>query len=178
MTAATFCLLVGHSGIALADQSPDATPPHLSPDFIGCMMAVDDAEFAYLSQLQNKCFSATMALCGGYDANTPLETIIGCIRRETDRGMDFLDAALSAVPESVNGGGFHPQVYQNRRTGILEELEALRNSPAPGTVETALRQAAIMAANTSLILNLARETETPMESVVEAKSDLKQPTSP
>lgn len=131
-------------------------------------MAVDDAKLEFLGFLQNTCFKRMVLICGGRDLDAPESQMIDCIHFETNRGIDFLQAAVTELPETVESGGFFERGYKRRRDSILGDVEAVKISPKPESVDIAIQQSIIVAASATTLFYLARETGTPLESHVAA----------
>lgn len=158
----------GLPNVGVADHVPDNLSQGLDPNYIACLMAVDDAETEFRDSLQSACYQRMGDLCSGWNGLAPPSQVIDCIHFETQRGIRFLRAATSELPDFVEREGLFGHAYERRRDSILDDAELLRNSPKPQSVENAVQQSVIMASAATLLFWLARETQTPLETHVAA----------
>lgn len=152
--------------VGFADHVPDNLSQDLDPNYIACLMAVDDAEMEFRDALQSTCLQRMGDLCSGRNGLAPPSQVIDCILFETQRGITFLQAATSELPVSVEKKGFFGHGYERRRDSILADVEKLRNSPKPETIEVAVQQGVIVASAATTLFWLARETGTSIEAHV------------
>ncbi|MEL6464390.1 MAG: hypothetical protein AAFQ58_05415 [Pseudomonadota bacterium] len=149
--------------VGVAEHVPDNLSQDLNPNYIACLMAVDDAETVFRDALQSACIQRMGDLCSGRNGLAPSSQVIDCIHFETQRGIDFVRAAASELPELVEREGFFGHGYEKRRDSIFKDVELLKNSPKPKSIETAVQQSVTMASTATLLFWLARETQTPLE---------------
>lgn len=157
--------------LAVADHVPDNLSQDVDPNYIACLMAVDDAELQFLSALQTTCFTRMIDVCSGRNFDVPQSQIIDCISFETRRGIDFLEAAVAELPETVEKTDLFWRRYPIRLDGIRGDVKAVRAFPRPQTVEESIRQSLPMATSATFLYYLARQTGTPLEPLVEATID-------
>jgi len=156
----------GLPNVGFADHVPDNLSQDLDPNYVACLMAVDDAEMEFREALQSTCLQRTGDLCSGRNGLAPPSQVIDCIHFETQRGIAFLQTATNELPEFVETEGFFGHRYKRRRERVLADIEKLRNSPKPDTIETAIQQSVTMASAATTLLWLARETGTSMRAHV------------
>lgn len=154
---------IGLPLVAAADHVPDTLSQDLNPNYIACLAAVDDAETVFREALQTTCINRMGDICGGRSGIAKPSHVIACLHFETQRGLDFLEAAASDLPETVEEDGFWGHGYQRRRNSILMDVETLKNSAAPETIETAVQQIIKMASSATTLFWLARKTETSIQ---------------
>ena len=162
-------LVAGAFGLpsdGFADHVPDNFSQDLDPNYIACLMAVDDAEMEFRNALQYTCLRRMGDFCSGRNDQAPPSQVIDCIVFETQRGIAFLQEATNDLPETVEREGFFGRGYERRRDSILADVEKLRNSPKPETVEAAIQQGVILASSAITLFWLARETGTSIEAHV------------
>ncbi|WP_282060071.1 hypothetical protein [Roseobacter litoralis] len=165
----TTLLVAGASGlpnVGFADHVPDNLSQDLDPNYVACLMAVDDAETEFRQVLQSACLQRMGDLCSGSNGLAPPSQVIYCIHFETQRGIAFLRAATNELPEFVEKEGLFGHGYERRRDSILADAEKLRNSPKPETIETAIQQVVMMSSAATTLFWLARETRTSIEAHV------------
>jgi hypothetical protein len=153
----------GLPNVGNADHVPDNLSQTLDPNYVACLMAVDDAETEFREALQSTCLQRMSDLCSGRNGLALPSQVIDCIHFEIQRGSTFLRAATNDLPESVEKEGLFGHGYERRRDRILADLEKLRNSPKPDTIETAVEQSVAMASAATTLFWLARETGVSME---------------
>jgi hypothetical protein len=153
---------------AVADHVPGGLSQDVDPNYVACLMAVDDAQPQFLDALQATCLTRMIEICRGSDNEAPRTQVIECISFETHRGIDFLLASVAELPESVEKTGLSSAVYPRRRDGIVKDIEVLRAFAAPESIDVAVEQSISMAVLANLLFYLARETGTPLEALVEA----------
>ena len=158
----------GLPNVGVADHVPDNLSQELDANYVACLMAVDDAETEFRDALQSACHQRMGELCSGRNGLAPPSQVIDCIHFETQRGIRFLQAATSELPEFVEREGLFGHAYERRRDSVLDDAELLRNSPKPQSVENAVQQSVKMASAATLLFWLARETQTPLETHVAA----------
>ncbi|MFT5797368.1 MAG: hypothetical protein ACI84R_001428 [Candidatus Azotimanducaceae bacterium] len=151
---------------ASADHVPDNLVQELDPNYIVCMMAVDDAEVEFLNALQFTCIQRMGDICGGRNGIAPPSQVVDCIHFETQRGIAFMRAGVTALPDVIEKKGFFGHGYKRRRDGILRDMDTLKNLPKPLTVEIAKQQAVSMASAVHMLFWLARKTEASLEAHV------------
>jgi len=154
--------------LADADHVPDSLSQDVDPNYIACLMAVDGASPQFLGALQTTCFTRMVAICSGRDFDASRSQTIECISFENRRGADFLEAAVAELPEDVEKTGLFWNRYPSRLDGIRDDARAVRSLPQPDTVEEAIQQSLPMATSATFLFYLARETGTPLETLVEA----------
>jgi hypothetical protein len=154
--------------LAVAEHVPDSLSQDVDPNYIGCLMAVDDANPYFLDALQTTCFKRMIDICSGSDNDAPPSQVIECISFETHRGIDFLLSSVAELPESVEKTGLSSAVYPRRRDSIVKDIEVLRAFAAPESIDVAVEHSISMAVSANLLFYLARETGTPLEALVEA----------
>ena len=159
---------IGLPVVAAADHVPDNFSKDLDPNFIACLMAIDDAEMEFRHALESACFQRMGEICSGKNGDALPSQVIDCLHFETQRGIGFLLDAVNDLPESVERGGFFGHGYQTRRDGIMHDAKELKNSPAPNSIEIAVQQVITMASAAETLFWLARETGTPIEAHVVA----------
>ncbi|WP_299649434.1 hypothetical protein [uncultured Tateyamaria sp.] len=167
LVAGTF----GLPNIGLADNIPDNFSQELDPNYVACLMAVDDAETEFRDTLQSACLQRMGDLCSGRNGLAPPSQVIDCIHFETQRGIDFLRVATSELPEFIEKEGLFGHGYERRRDSIFNDVELLTNSPKPQSIETAVQQSVEMASAVTLLFWLARETQTPLDAYVATSFD-------
>lgn len=155
--------VMGLSDIAVADHVPDNLSQDLDPNYIACLNTVDDAETEFRDALQSTCFQRMGDLCSGRNGIAPPSQVIDCIHYEVQRGIVFLQVAAEDLPESVEKDEFFGHGYERRRDGILNDIEALKNSAKPLSIEIAVQQGVMMASAATRLFWLARETGTTLE---------------
>jgi hypothetical protein len=153
---------------AVADHVPDSLSQDVDPNYIACLMAVDDASPQLLGALQTTCFRRMVEICSGKDFDATPSQMIDCISFESRRGADFLEAAVAELPETVEKTGLFWTRYPSRLDSIRDDVKALMSSSRPETVDDAIQQSSPMAVSATLLFYLARETGTPLEKLVEA----------
>ena len=158
----------GLPNVGVADHVPDNLSQDLDPNYIACLMAVDDAKTEFRDALQSACLQRMGDLCSGRNGLAPRSQVIDCIHFETQRGIDFLRVATSELAEFVEKEGLFGHGYERRRDNIFNDVELLTNSPKPESIETAVQQSAKMASAATVLFWLARETQTPLEAHVAA----------
>lgn len=151
---------------AVADHVPDSLSQDVDPNYIACMMAVDDASPDILSALQTTCFTAMIKICSVSENHTPSPQAIDCISFETRRGLDFLEAAVANLPEEVDKKGFIGRRYQGQRDRIIQDLEAAKAFAAPESFEGAVEQSIKMATSVIELVFLAKRVEIQLEALV------------
>ena len=152
---------------AVADHVPDNLSQDVDPNYVSCLMAVDDADILFLGHLQNACFARMVDVCTGRaDASAPSPQIVDCITFENRRSVDFMQDALSELPKAFEFPSGFKGAYQRRRDSILEDLEAVKNSPRPESIDEAVQQGVVIAVSANLLFYLARETGTSLEPLV------------
>ncbi len=159
---------LGLPNVGVADHIPDNLSQDLDPNYVACLMAVDGAEMEFRDALQSACLHRMGDLCSGRNGLAPPSQVIDCIHFETRRGIDFLRAAASELPEFVEKEGLFGHGYERRRDSIFNDVELLTNSPKPQSTEIAVQQSVKMAAAATLLFWLARETQTPIGAHVAA----------
>jgi hypothetical protein len=159
LVAGAFCL----PNVGSADHVPANLSQDLDPNYVACLMAVDDAEAEFREALQSTCLKRMGDLCSGSNGRSLPSQVIDCIHFETQRGSAFLRAATNELPEFVEKEGLFGHGYERRRDRILADLGKLRNSPKPDTIETAIQQSVVMASAAITVFWLARETGISME---------------
>lgn len=150
----------------MADHVPDNLSQDLDPNVIACLMAVDGAEIEFLSTLQITCINRMGDICSGKNGVAVPSQVIDCLNFETQRGIGFLETAVNALPEAVEKVGYFGFVYEGRRDRILKDVETLKTSPEPQSIEIATQQVVTMATSAIMVLLLARETGTKFEAHV------------
>ena len=166
-----FIVLAGLFGLptfSVADHVPDNLSQDLDPNYIACLMAVDDAKTEFRDALQSTCLERMANLCSGMNGHALPSQVIGCLNFETQRGIRFLKVAANDLPASVEKEGLFGHGYERRRSSILEDVETLENSPKPQDIDAAVQQSIIMSLAATTLFWLARETQTSMESHVKA----------
>lgn len=158
--------IVGLPLVAIADHVPDNSSQDLNPNYIACLAAVDGAEAEFRDALQSTCIKRMGDLCSGKNGLAQPSQVIECIHFETQRGIVFLEAAVTDLPVSIKQEGFFGHGYERHRNSILADLEKLGNLPKPETIEVAVQQGVIMASAATTLFWLARETETSIEAHV------------
>jgi hypothetical protein len=148
--------VMGLPDVAVADHVPDNLSQDLDPNYIACMNTVDDAETEFRD------------LCSGSNGIALPSQVIDCIHSEVRRGIVFLQVAANDLPEAVKKDGFFGHGYERRRDGILKDVEALKNSAKPLSIENAVQQGVMMASAATTLFWLARETGTTLEAHVAA----------
>lgn len=156
----------GLPNVGFADHIPDNLSQELDPNYVACLMAVDEAEMEFREALQSACLQRMGDLCSGRNGLAPPSQVINCIHFETQRGIAFLRAAINELPELVEKEGFFGRGYERRRDRILADVEKLGNSPKPDSIEAAVQQSVTMASAATTLFWLARETGTSMEAHV------------
>lgn len=159
---------IGLPEVTAADHVPNNFSQDLDPNYIACMMSVDDAEAEFLDALQSTCIRQMGDICSGLNGTAPPSEVIECIHFETQRGIEFLEAAANDLPKTVDMEGFFGHRYEKRRDGILNDVGALKKLPKPPSIEVAVQQGVTMASAATMLFWLARETGTPIEAHVEA----------
>jgi hypothetical protein len=151
-----------------ADHVPDKLSQDLDPNYVACLMAVDDAEEEFRFALQSVCLQRMGDICSGRNGLAPPSQVIECIHFETRRGIDFLQEGVGELPKFVDREGLFGHGYERRRDSVLKDVEALRNLQKPQSIETAIQQGVKMATAATLLFWLARETRTSLEAHVAA----------
>lgn len=151
-----------------ADHVPDNLSQDLDPNYIACLMAVDDAKMEFRDALQSTCLRRMGDLCSGRNGIALPSQVVGCMNFETQRGISFLKAAANDLPSSVEKEGLFGHGYERRRSRILKDVETLENSAKPQSIETAIQQSIIMTSAAIALFWLARETQTSLERHVKA----------
>lgn len=159
---------IGLPNLIAADHVPNNLSQDLDPNYIACLMAVDNAETEFRDALQSTCFRRMGDICGVMNGFALPSQVIECMHFETQRGFDFLQLAANDLPASVDKEEFFGQGYERWRSGILRDIETLKSSPKPLSIETAVQQSVTMASAAITLFWLARETQTPMEAHVVA----------
>jgi hypothetical protein len=159
---------IGLPEVTAADHVPSNFSQDLDPNYIACMMSVDDAEAEFLDALQSTCIRQMGDICSGMKGTAPTSEVIECIHVETQRGIEFLEAAANDLPKTVDMEGFFGHRYEKRRDGILNDVEVLKKLPKPDSIVVATQQGVTMASAATMLFWLARETGTPIETHVEA----------
>jgi hypothetical protein len=158
---------IAQPNLVVADHAPDNLSQDVDPNYVACLMAVDDADLLFLNHLQNACFARMVEVCmGRVDASVPSLQAIDCITFENRRSIAFMQDALGEMPTDFEFPTGFKGTYQRRRDSILKDLESVKNSPQPKTIDEAVKQGVVVAVSASLLFYLARETETPMEALV------------
>lgn len=160
--------VIGLPLVVFADHVPDNFSQDLNPNYIACLAAVDGADVEFRDALQSTCIQRMGDICSGKNGSAVPSQVIACLQFETQRGMDFVQGAASDLPETVEEEGFFGHGYQRRRDSILKDVEAIKNSPAPDTIETAVQQSIKMASAAITLFWLARETGTSIDAHVSA----------
>ncbi|MEO9652403.1 MAG: hypothetical protein ABJ360_10265 [Roseobacter sp.] len=157
---------IGLPLVAIADHVPDNLSQDLNPNYIACLAAVDGAEAEFRDALQSKCFERMGDICSGKNGRAPPSQVIECLHFETQRGFGFLEVATNDLPASIEKEELFGHGYERRRDSILADVEKLRNSPKPETIDIAVQQGVIMASAATTLFWLARETGTSIEALV------------
>ncbi len=160
--------VMGLPDIVVADHVPDKLSQDLDPNYIACMNTVDDAETGFRGALQLTCIQRIFDVCSGGNGIAPPSQVIDCIHYEVQQGIVFLQVAADDLPEAVEKDGFFGHGYERRRDGMLNDVEALKNSAMPLSIEIAVQQGVSMAIAATKLFWLARETGTPLEAHVAA----------
>ncbi|MEM9902975.1 MAG: hypothetical protein AAF865_16650 [Pseudomonadota bacterium] len=160
--------VIGLSQVSVADHVPDTLSQGLNPNYIACLAAVDDAKIEFRDTLQSACIQRMGDICSGRSEIAIPSQAIDCLHFETQRGIAFLQAAVSDLPESVESEGLFGYGYKRRRDSILMDIAKLQKSPKPATIEAAVQQSVIMASASTTLFWLSRETGTPIEHHVDA----------
>ncbi len=74
---------------AVADHAPDSLSQDADPNYIACLMSVDDAKPQFLDALQATCLTRMIEICSGLDNEAPQSQVIQCISFEMRRGTIF-----------------------------------------------------------------------------------------
>jgi hypothetical protein len=156
---------------AFADHVPGDLSQDVDPNYIACLMAVDDAKPQFLDALQATCFTRMIEICSGLDNEAPQSQVIECILFEMRRGTDFLLAAEAELPDAGEKTGFFWHGYQRRRDGIVKDVEAINAVEPPESIDAAVQQSISVAVTANLLFYLAREMETPLDALVAATFD-------
>lgn len=167
----TFSLLALLAALPLsatADHVPSALAPDLSPNYIACLAAVDDADREFRDALQSTCIRRMGDICSGGTKTVEPQQLITCLTVETQRGLTFVTAAAKALPPSTHKTGFFGNAYQRHRATLLTDIASLQNAPAPVTVQDAMDQTVKMALAATTLFWLARETDTSLTAHVAA----------
>ncbi len=152
----------------LSDHVPDNLAQKLDPNYVGCIMAVQDAEQEFRDSLQGTCLSRMGDICSGRNGVALPSQVIDCVHFENQRGVNFLETAVMSLPENVEQNGFFGRQYQKRRVDILENLEVLRDQAKPQTIDAAIQQTVTMASAVTMLFWLARKTGTSLEAHVQS----------
>jgi hypothetical protein len=164
------CLLTTASVVcpfhALSDHVPETMSQDLNPNYVGCLMAVDDAESEFRDALQSTCLSRMGDICSGRHGSAPPAQIIDCLYFEKQRAVAFLTNVSIDLPIQTEKEGFFGHGYQRRRSALLKDIENLAKQGRPEHVDAAIQQTVTMAMTVSTLFWLARETGTPLESHV------------
>jgi hypothetical protein len=152
--------------LAVADHVPDGLSQDVDPNYIACLMAVDDAKPQFLDALQAACLKRMVEICSGSADEAPPSQAVECISFETRRAIDFLLAAVTELPESVEKTGLSSVVYPRRRDSIIKDVEAVKAFAPPESIDAAVQQSMSVATAANLLFYLARETATPLDALV------------
>jgi hypothetical protein len=156
---------------AVADHVPDALSQDVDPNYIACLMAVDDAKPQFLDALQATCLELMVEICSGAANEAPPSQVVKCISFETRRGIDFLLAAEAELPDAVEKTGLFWRSYQRRRDSITKDVEAVKALAPPESIDAAVQQSMSVATAANLLFYLARETGTPLDALVATTFD-------
>jgi hypothetical protein len=161
-------LVVGFPFHALSDHVPENMAQELNPNYVGCMMAVEDASTEFRSTLQSFCLGRMGDICSGRNGVALPSQVFNCVYFETQRAVEFLTTAVPDLPNEVEKNGLFGIMYQRRRASLLQDLQNLANQDQPQHFDEAIQQAVKMAAAVETLFWLARETGTPVEAHVQA----------
>ena len=159
---------VGFPICALGNHVPDNLAQELNPNYIGCMMAVEDADTEFRETLQSSCLSRMGDICSGRNGAALPSQVIDCVHFEIQRAVGFLVTSVPNLPTEVETKGLFGHGYQKWRASILEDIESLQNLGKPQRLETAIQKIGTMASAVTTLFWLARKTDTPLETHVRA----------
>lgn len=157
--------------LAAADHLPDGVSQDVDPNYIACLMAVDDAKPQFLDALQITFLSRMLEICSGPTNEAPPSEAMECISFETRRGIEFLLAAEAELPDTVEKTGLFWRSYQRLRDSIVEDMEAVKTLAPPESIDLAVQRSMSVATAANLLFYLARETGTPLDALVAATFD-------
>lgn len=155
-----FSLTIFPSDRAMADHVPENLGQTLDPNYVGCMMSVDDATPEFRDALQATCIRQLGNVCSGRAGVSPPSQVTECLWFETQRAATFLRAAVADLPVSIDQKGFFGRGYDRRRRELIESVNALAASEKPVTSKEATELAVKMTISMHTLFWLAEETGT------------------
>lgn len=156
---------------ALSDHVPDNLAQELNPNYIGCMMAVEDATSEFRDALQLTCIKQMGDICDGGSGDTLPSQVVDCIYFEAQRAVAFLAAAAPDLPEKIEMKGFFGHNFQRRRENLFTQVADFNEQKKPDNIEGAIQQFISIALQVTNLFWLARETVTPLGAHVRAVSE-------
>ena len=164
-----FCLTFPQH--SFGDHVPEPRDSAVNPNYVACIMAVEDASETFRHTLQEGCLRILGDICGGYAGRALPSQIVRCLNFETDRALRFLNAAVNDLPETIERKGLFGHHYATRRAELVADIQNHIARAKPDTVEGSLNQADLVAINVTTLFWFARETNTPLQKHV-AASDI------
>ncbi len=157
------CFTFGVPAFAVADHMPDNLSQELDPNYVACMMAVDDSASEFRFTLQVTCAQTMVDTCSGQNGVALPSQVVDCIHYETQRAIEFVRASVADLPDVAEQAGFIGHGYKRRRDNILRDVDTLRSLPKPQSTEAAIQQVVSMVTTVHTLFLLARTTDTPLK---------------
>ncbi|MBM1309662.1 hypothetical protein JQT66_05750 [Sulfitobacter mediterraneus] len=158
------------SSYAMSDHVPDNLTQEPDPNYVGCMMAVEDATTEFRDALQSTCLERMGDICGGWNEVALPSQVIDCIYFEAQRAVLFLTSATPDLPDKIERKGSFGRGYQRRREDLLKHVEDFNNQNKPDKIEVAIQQSVTIFSQVIMLFWLARETDIPLDERVRAIS--------
>lgn len=150
----------------LADQVPENLALDHDTDFIGCLVAVDDATINFRDALQEACSMRVVEICMSGDETSALSQTVRCLNTEVSQAIAFLEAANSALPAQVEKKGFFGHRYQTLRQDMLQSIAKTKSGEEPTELKAALSRLFSVTLDLRTLFRLVRETDTPVSDYV------------
>ena len=145
-----------------------AEETYLDPDYIGCMIAVDDADIMFRQALQSTCVSRMADFCDSRDEDATGKRTVECLNRESRQALRFVASVTEALPRTIEGQDFRAALYRRRRNDVPQTLAGLRQEPRPEELPEALSRIVRVASALHMVFLLARDSGTDLDRFVPA----------
>ncbi len=166
LTLAIHALTLG-SVPACAIEALD-TPWYVDPDYVGCLIAVDDADITFRFDLQQTCLQRMMDMCDLLDKDPSDRLTVECLNRENRQSIQFILAVTEALPSAIKGEGFTAAMYGRRFEDFTDNLPELSLEPEPEELLEAMMRTVKAASAWHMVLWLARKSGTDVGGIVAA----------
>ncbi|WP_299649958.1 hypothetical protein [uncultured Jannaschia sp.] len=157
-------------GFAFEAAPAFAEETYLDPDYIGCMIAVDDADIMFRQALQSTCVSRMADLCDSRDEDATGKRTVECLNRESRQALRFVASVTEALPRTIEGQDYRAASYRRRHMDITQTLAELRQEPRPEELPEATLRIVRVASAVHMVFLLARDSGTDLDRFVPAAS--------